>query len=77
MGLFDRFTSLFSSKNDEENKASEGHAERDNDNEQLDSDSRIQDAHEIASEKIESEIQIQASGETDALHNSDETQKQV
>lgn len=75
MGLFDWFTHLFSSKNDEENKASENNVERDN--EQVGVDSRIQDAHEIALEKIESEIQIQTSEEADALRNDDEAQRQV
>jgi len=75
MGLFDWFTSLFSSKNDEENKASENNVERDN--EQIDVDSKIQDTHEIALEKIESEIQIQASEEANVLRDEEETQRQV
>jgi hypothetical protein len=70
MGSFDWFTSLFSSKNDEENQTSENNVERDN-------DSRIQDAHEIAPESIESEISVQASGESDVLCNDGETQRQV
>lgn len=77
MGLFDWFTNLLSSKNDEENKASENNVERDNDNEQVGSDSRIPDAPEIVLEKIESEIQILASEEVDVLRNDDETQRQV
>jgi hypothetical protein len=77
MGLFDWFTGLFSSKNDEENKASENNVERDNDNEQVDVDSKIQDTHEIALEKIESEIQIQASEEANVLRDDEETQRQV
>ncbi|MBS0484452.1 MAG: hypothetical protein JSS06_04430 [Proteobacteria bacterium] len=75
MGLFDWFTSLFSSKNDEENQTSENNVERDN--EQIGNDSRIQDAHEIAPESIESEISVQASGESDVLCNDGETQRQV
>lgn len=75
MGLFDWLTGLFSSKNDEENKASENNVERDN--EQIDVDSKIQDTHEIAPEKIESEIQIQASGEANVLRDDEETQRQV
>ncbi len=77
MGLFDWLTGLFSSKNDEENKASENNVERDNDNEQVDVDSKIQDTHEIALEKIESEIQIQASEEANVLRDDEETQRQV
>ncbi|MBS0587959.1 MAG: hypothetical protein JSS37_08350 [Proteobacteria bacterium] len=75
MGLFDWLTGLFSSKNDEENKASENNVERDN--EQIDVDSKIQDTHEIALEKIESEIQIQASEEANVLRDDEETQRQV
>ncbi|MBV6447933.1 hypothetical protein [Nitrosomonas sp.] len=75
MGLFDWLTGLFSSKNDEENKASENNVGRDN--EQIDVDSKIQDTHEIALEKIESEIQIQASEEANVLRDDEETQRQV
>ena len=77
MGLFDWFTSLFSSKNEEKNQTSENNVERENDNEQIGNDSRIQDAHEIAPERIESEISAQASGEADVLCNDDEAQRQV
>ena len=75
MGLFDWFTGLFSSKNDEENKASENNVE--SDTEQVGSDLTIQDAHEAALETIKSEIQIQAGEEADVLRNDDETQRQV
>ncbi|QOJ19859.1 MAG: hypothetical protein HRU77_03615 [Gammaproteobacteria bacterium] len=77
MGLFDWFTSLFSSKNDEEHKASENDIGRDDDNDQVDSDSAIHDAHEIEPERIESEVSAQASGEADTLCNDDEAQRQV
>jgi len=70
MGLFDWFTGLFSSKNDEENKTSENNIERDDDKDQADKDSSLQDVHEIASETIESEIQT--GGEADDIQRNDD-----
>ena len=72
MGLSDWLTSLFSSKNDEENKTNENNIERD-DEDQAGSDSRLQDVSEIKPESVESEIQV--SSEADVLHNNDESQE--
>ena len=72
MGLFDWFTGLFSSKNDEENKTSENNIDKDDDKDQADNDSSLHDGHEIASETIESEIQT--NGEADIQQNDDEPQ---
>lgn len=73
MGLFDWFTSLFSSKNDEENRISENNIESDGDVDQASSDSRVQDVREIEPESIESELH--ASGEADILHNNNEAEE--
>ncbi|MBL8499970.1 MAG: hypothetical protein LZF64_05605 [Nitrosomonas sp.] len=73
MGLSDWLTSLFSSKNDEENKTNENNIESDDDKDQAGSDSTLQDVSEIKPESVESEIQ--ASSETDVLHNNDEPQE--
>ncbi|PTQ78280.1 hypothetical protein C8R26_10342 [Nitrosomonas oligotropha] len=72
MGLSDWLTSLFSSKNDEENKTNENSIERD-DEDQAGSDSALQDVSEIKPESVESEIQV--SSEADVLHNNDEPQE--
>ncbi|TXI30239.1 MAG: hypothetical protein E6Q60_02085 [Nitrosomonas oligotropha] len=72
MGLSDWLTSLFSSKNDEENKTNENNIERD-DEDQAGSDSILQDVSEINPESVESEIQV--SSEADILHNNDEPQE--
>ena len=72
MGLSDWLTSLFSSKNDEENKTNENNIETD-DEDQAGSDSILQDVSEIEPESVESEIQ--ASSEADILHNNDEPQE--
>ena len=72
MGLSDWLTSLFSSKNDEENKTNENNIERD-DEDQAGSDSILQDVSEIKPESVESEIQV--SSEADVLHNNDESQE--
>ena len=72
MGLSDWLTSLFSSKNDEENKTNENNIETD-DEDQAGSDSILQDVSEIKPESVESEIQV--SSEADILHNSDEPQE--
>jgi len=73
MGLSDWLTSLFSSKNDEENKTNENNIESDDDKDQAGSDSTLQDVSEIKPESVESEIQ--ASSEMDVLHNNDEPQE--
>lgn len=72
MGLSDWLTSLFSSKNDEENKTNENNIERDGED-QAGSDSILQDVSEIKPESVESEIQV--SNEADILHNNDEPQE--
>ena len=72
MGLSDWLTSLFSSKNDEENKTNENNIERD-DEDQAGGDSILQDVSEIKPESVESEIQV--SSEADVLHNNDESQE--
>jgi len=72
MGLSDWLTSLFSSKNDEENKTNENNIETD-DEDQAGSDSILQDVSEIEPESVESEIQV--SSEADILHNNDEPQE--
>lgn len=72
MGLSDWLTSLFSSKNDEENKTNENNIESD-DKDQAGSDSILQDVSEIKPESVESEIQV--SSEADVLHNNDEPQE--
>lgn len=72
MGLSDWLTSLFSSKNDEENKTNENNIESD-DKDQAGSDSILQDVSEINPESVESEIQV--SSEADILHNNDEPQE--
>ena len=72
MGLSDWLTSLFSSKNDEENKTNENNIETD-DEDQAGSDSILQDVSEIKPESVESEIQV--SSEADVLHNNDEPQE--
>lgn len=72
MGLSDWLTSLFSSKNDEENKTNENNIESD-DKDQAGSDSILQDVSEIKPESVESEIQV--SSEADILHNNDEPQE--
>lgn len=73
MGLSDWLTSLFSSKNDEENKTNENNIESDDNKDQAGSDSILQDVSEIKPESVESEIQ--ASSEADVLHNNDEPQE--
>jgi hypothetical protein len=65
MGLSDWLTSLFSSKNDEENKTNENNIETD-DEDQVGSDSILQDVSDIKPESVESEIQV--SSEADILH---------
>ena len=73
MGLSDWLTSLFSSKNDEENKTNENNIESDDEKDQAGSDSTLRDVSEIEPESAESEIQ--ASSEADVLHNNDEPQE--
>ena len=73
MGLSDWLTSLFSSKNDEENKTNENNIESDDNKDQAGSDSTLQDVSEIEPESAESEIQ--ASSEADVLHNNDKPQE--